>query len=98
MAVADKGLPPLTDAQIREGARPGESWATARDRLTRVRDRLASWPRTMSPCECVKTGSRYSWIGWVIDDNSTMSPTWCEVCEGDYTALDVIETDPGEEI
>jgi hypothetical protein len=94
--MADKGLPPLTHAQIRAGARAGESWADARVRLTRVRDRLASWPRTMSPCTCVKTGFRYSWIGWVIDDNSPMAPTWCEVCEGDYAAPEFVETNPDE--
>jgi len=93
--MAYQDLPPLTNAQIRAGARAGESWTTARDRLTRVRDRLASWPRTVTPCTCVAAGFQYSWIGWVIDDNSPIAPTWCEVCEADYTATEFMESGDG---
>lgn len=37
-------LPPLTDAQVQAGARPGESWAAARRRLEAGHDACAASP------------------------------------------------------
>lgn len=41
----DNNLPPLTDEEIAEGARPGESWERARMRLERAR-----YPLDPPPC------------------------------------------------
>lgn len=55
--LADK-LPPLTDAQVKAGARPGETWERARQRLE-----VANWacpPFAMDEYP----GADYTLAGW----------------------------------
>lgn len=54
-------LPPLTDAQVSAGARPGESWAQARSRLEANNYALPPRYTDMHP------GADYG-IGGVIDE------------------------------
>lgn len=50
-------LPPLTDAQVSEGARPGESWEQARDRLDASNYALPPEHLDMHPgADCVGSG------------------------------------------
>jgi hypothetical protein len=61
-------IEPLTDAEVQAGAQPGESWDTARLRLTRQRDRLATWPRQVYHCACWELHWSRLGLGWVIED------------------------------
>lgn len=90
---ARASLPPLSNEQVRAGARTGETWSAARLRLTKQRDRLASWPRDVYPCGCADQDYGFLGRGWIVESDSAIPACWCEVCEGDFTAPDDVETD-----
>lgn len=56
--VPDK-LPPVTDAQVQAGARPGETWAEARCRLE-----AANWACPPFPVDD-HPGADYTLAGWI---------------------------------
>lgn len=64
-------LPPLTDAQVQAGARPGETWEQARQRLE-----AANWASPPAP-EYFEHGADCLPSGWISDRGLEGEPiTW----------------------
>lgn len=57
-------LPPLTDAQVQAGARPGESWAQARARLEAGNLAL---PPAPVPQGAMEAGADCIGSGWITE-------------------------------
>lgn len=77
-------LPPLTDAQVQAGARPGESWAQARRRLEAANWACPPAPQNMDDgADCLLSG--------FIDECEGLDAQPVEWLPGEFAALAVPE-------